>query len=43
VYTSPTDVLVLREEDVLDGGTVLPGFRISIRDWFTRAGQRRAR
>jgi Uma2 family endonuclease len=43
VYTSPTDVLVLSEEDVLDGGTVLPGFQISIRDWFTRAGQRRAR
>jgi Uma2 family endonuclease len=43
VYTSPTDVLMLSEEDVLDGGTVLPGFRISIRDWFTRAGQRRAR
>jgi pantothenate kinase type III len=34
---------VLREEDVLDGGAVLPGFQISIRDWFARAGRRRGR
>jgi Uma2 family endonuclease len=43
VYTSPTDVRWLREEEMLDGGTVLPGFQISIRDWFARAGQRRSR
>jgi Uma2 family endonuclease len=43
VYTSPTDVRLRNEEDTLDGGAVLPGFRISIRDWFTRAGQRRGR
>jgi Uma2 family endonuclease len=43
VYTSPTDVCLLNEEDMLDGGAVLPGFQISIRDWFERAGRRRAR
>jgi Uma2 family endonuclease len=39
VYTSPTDVTVLGGDDALDGGTVLPGFRLSIREWFERAEQ----
>jgi Uma2 family endonuclease len=42
-FTSPTDVRVLAESDTLDGGAVLPGFRLSIRDWFQRAGRRRDR
>ena len=41
VYTGPTAVRVLREDDVLDGGAVLPGFRLAIREWFDRAGPRR--
>ena len=41
VYTSPTEVRILHEDDVLDGGAVLPGFRLAIRDWFDRAGPRR--
>lgn len=40
VYTSPDAVRVLREGDVLDGGAVLPGFRLAIREWFDRAGPR---
>ena len=32
-----TDCVTLGENDELDGGTVLPGLRISIRDWFERA------
>jgi len=40
VYTSPTAVRILHEDDVLDGGAVLPGFRLAIRDWFDRAGPR---
>lgn len=38
VYTSPTAVRTLGEDDVLDGGAVLPGFSLVLRDWFDRAG-----
>jgi Uma2 family endonuclease len=41
VYTSLTDVRVLGETDTLDGGAVLPGFQLSIREWFQQAGSRR--
>jgi Uma2 family endonuclease len=41
VYTSPASVRLLREDDALDGGAVLPGFRLAIREWFDRAGPRR--
>ena len=41
VYARPTEVRILHEDDVLDGGAVLPGFRLAIRDWFDRAGPRR--
>lgn len=34
VYRSPTNVAGLRETDELDGGDVLPGFRVRIRDLF---------
>jgi Uma2 family endonuclease len=38
VYTDPTTVRTLREGDVLDGGDVLPGFTLVLRDLFGRAG-----
>jgi Uma2 family endonuclease len=39
VYTSPTDVTILTEADVLDGGPVLPGFTLPLRDWFGELDQ----
>jgi Uma2 family endonuclease len=40
VYTSPLDFNLLSEEDALDGGTLLPGFRLSLRELLERAGPR---
>jgi Uma2 family endonuclease len=37
IYTSPSEYRLLTEDDVLDGGTLLPGFHLPIRDWFERA------
>ena len=37
VYHSPEAVVTLTEADELDGEHLLPGFRLSIRDWFDRA------
>ena len=34
VYTSATDVTTLTETDTLDGGAVLPGFTLPLRDLF---------
>lgn len=34
VYRSRTDVAVLTEDDVLDGGDVVPGWRLPVRDVF---------
>ena len=34
VHKSPTDVLVLGEADELDGGAVLPGFRLKVSELF---------
>jgi Uma2 family endonuclease len=36
VYGTPDDPQVLREGDVLEGGTVLPGFRLPLPDLFGR-------
>lgn len=36
VHTSVDDCTTLKADDVLDGGTVLPGFRVSIRELFAR-------
>ena len=36
VYESPRQVRILRDADELDGGTVLPGFRIPIVSLFPR-------
>ncbi len=41
VYTSPTRFKTLTEADTLEGGRVLPGFKLSIQQWFARAGRRR--
>ncbi len=40
-YTEPDAGQLLEEGDTLDGGEVLPGFALSLRDWFDRAGRRR--
>ncbi|OJW17729.1 MAG: hypothetical protein BGO49_26370 [Planctomycetales bacterium 71-10] len=37
VFTSPTDPVVLTAADVLDGGDVLPGFRLPLAEWFEQA------
>lgn len=37
VYRSPETFVTKGENDELDGEDVLPGFRVSIRDWFDRA------
>ena len=37
VYTAPDQSTRLDESQTLDGGEVLPGFALSIREWFERA------
>ncbi len=37
VYTSPNDVTVIDESGTVDGGVVLPGFSMSLRELFERA------
>jgi Uma2 family endonuclease len=37
VYTAVDRSITLTEDDHLDGAEVLPGFRLSIRDWFAEA------
>lgn len=37
VYTSPQQVVKLGPNDVLNGGDVIPGFELSIREWFEKA------
>ncbi len=39
VYHSPEAVVTLTESDDLTGEQLLPGFRLSIRDWFERASR----
>lgn len=36
VHTSPDDPITLGEKDTLDGGEVLPGFRLSLKELFAR-------
>jgi Uma2 family endonuclease len=38
-YTSPTEVRVFGLGDVLDGGTLLPGFRLPLKSLFEQPGQ----
>ena len=40
VFTAPDQSTVLDETQTLAGGTVLPGFKLAIADWFARAGKR---
>lgn len=40
VHRSPTEWVVLTEADELDGGDVLPGFRLLVREWFDRSHRR---
>jgi Uma2 family endonuclease len=38
VYSSPTQpITVLSKDDVLDGGSILPGFRLALSELFTQA------
>jgi Uma2 family endonuclease len=39
VYTAPTQRVVLRENDTLDGGTVLPGFTLPLAQLFAEPGE----
>jgi Uma2 family endonuclease len=41
VFTSPEDMTEVDEDGVLDGGEILPGFRLPVREWFAAAGERR--
>jgi Uma2 family endonuclease len=43
VYTAPDRSVLLREDDTLDGGEVLPGFSLSIREWFDEAERSKPR
>lgn len=43
VYTSTTSSTPVGDNGTLDGGDVLPGLRISVREWFAAAGEREAR
>lgn len=43
VYTSPTKKKELDQDGVLDGGKVLPGFRLALKDLFARARRRKRR
>ena len=42
VYTSPDQFSVLDESATLDGGDLLPGFTLLVRDLFQRASRRRS-
>ncbi len=43
VYTSRDRSVLLHEDRALEGGDVLPGFSLSIRDWFAEARRSAAR
>jgi len=40
VYTSPTAMATIAKDGCLDGGDILPGFRLSLEELFQRADQR---
>ena len=37
VFSSPDEFTIVAGDDELDGGSVLPGFQLSVRQWFDRA------
>jgi Uma2 family endonuclease len=39
IYTSPTDVTEIDEKGALDGGDVLPGFRLPLKEVFDHANE----
>ena len=39
-FTDPDQATTIDENGILDGGNVLPGFTLSVREWFERAGTR---
>lgn len=41
VFTAVDQSTVLTEDQVLEGGDVLPGFKLSIAKWFARVGKRK--
>jgi Uma2 family endonuclease len=43
VYTAPDRSILLRGDQTLDGGDVLPGFTLSTRHWFAEAERTAAR
>jgi Uma2 family endonuclease len=43
VYTGRDRTVLLHEEEALEGGDVLPGFSLSIREWFAKARRSAAR
>ena len=43
VYSSPRKKTTIPADGTLDGGTVLPGFRLALQELFSRAGRRRKR
>lgn len=40
VFTSPRRSVVVNENDPLDAGDLLPGFKLTLKDWFARAQRR---
>lgn len=40
IFTTPDQATIVDENGVLDGGEVLPGFSLTVREWFAKAGQR---
>src|SRR5262249_17430509 len=40
VFTTPSEKTTVGKNGTLDGGTVLPGFTLSVKEWFERAGER---
>jgi Uma2 family endonuclease len=43
VYTSPRKKTALTADQAIDGGAVLPGFRVSLQELFARAGRQQNR
>ena len=43
VYTSPTRKRQIGKDGALDGGAILPGFKLSLKDLFARAKRRQGR
>ena len=39
VYQSPTQISVLSRDDILDGGAVVPGFRLALSELFTQMSE----